>query len=87
MRREAEGQGCEAEHLHRLRWRCRRGLLELDLWLGRFVSHLGRLSPEECLALESLLEEADADLLAWLDGRQPAPERHARLIGKIRLGG
>jgi antitoxin CptB len=84
-----KGEGCKAsqeETLGRLRWRCRRGLLELDLWLDRFAaSELNRLSQEECTALEALLEEADADLLAWLEGRQPMPENHAQLLEKIRL--
>ncbi len=80
-----KGEGCGADHLHRLRWRCRRGLLELDLWLQRFAdAGLDRLSDEECDALEALLEEADADLLAWLDGREAAPENHARVVGIIR---
>lgn len=77
--------GDEEQH-RRLRWRCRRGLLELDLWLERFAaSQLQRLSQDECTALEILLGEADADLLAWLEGRQPLPENHAQLIESIRL--
>jgi antitoxin CptB len=60
-------------------------LLELDLWLERFASsQLGRLSPEECSDLEALLEEADADLLAWLEGRQTAPPGHVQMIETIR---
>ena len=83
-----KGEGCEADRLRRLRWRCRRGLLELDLWLQRFAdAGLVRLSDEECEAFEALLEEADADLLAWLDGRETAPENHARMVGIIRASG
>lgn len=68
----------------RLRWRCRRGLLELDLWLKRFAeSQLNHLPPNECNALEALLEEADADLLAWLEGREPVPASHAQMVEKI----
>lgn len=71
--------------LRRLRWRCRRGLLELDLWLQRFAAaRLERLSAEECRALEALLEEADADLLAWLEGRQEVPPGHVRIIELMR---
>lgn len=83
-----KGESCEADCLRRLRWRCRRGLLELDLWLARFAeTGLSQLSDEECSAFEALLEEADADLLAWLEGRQPAPGNHARMIGIIRTTG
>lgn len=79
------GEGCKTDQLRRLRWRCRRGLLELDIWLERFAAgELNRLTPAECAALEALLEEADADLLAWLEGRQPAPAGHALLIERIR---
>jgi antitoxin CptB len=75
----------DEEQLRRLRWRCRRGLLELDLWLGRFwASQLDSLSRDEQAALEALLEEADADLLAWLEGRQAAPKNHAQIIERIR---
>lgn len=76
----------DADRLNRLRWRCRRGLLELDLWLERFAQNgMNRLSAEDSVLLESLLEEADADLLAWLEGRQAVPKRHARIIERIRL--
>ncbi len=75
----------DQDQLRRLRWRCRRGLLELDLWLERFAAkQLDSLSPDECAALEALLEEADADLMAWLEGRQQVPVGHAQPIQKIR---
>ncbi|KAB2313973.1 succinate dehydrogenase assembly factor 2 [Betaproteobacteria bacterium SCN2] len=83
-----KGEGCEADRLRRLRWRCRRGLLELDLWLARFADNgLETLSDEERGNFEALLEEADADLLAWLEGRMPAPEDHAHMLGLIRTVG
>lgn len=83
-----KGEGCEADRLRRLRWRCRRGLLELDLWLARFADNgLESLSDEECGNFEALLEEADADLLAWLEGRAPAPEDHVHMLGLIRTVG
>ena len=76
------------DHLRRLRWRCRRGLLELDLWLARFAEDgLEDLSDEECDAFEALLQEADADLLAWLEGREQPPGNHALMIGIIRSAG
>jgi antitoxin CptB len=83
-----KGEGCKAsreETLGRLRWRCRRGLLELDLWLQRFLDAVpDSLSEEECAAFEALLEEADSDLLAWLEGRQDVPAEHVHMLGLIR---
>ena len=57
----------------RLAWRCRRGLLELDLWLGGFLdAHRATLLPGEVAALERLLDLSDMDLLDRLQGRSPA---------------
>ena len=48
---------------HRLRWKCRRGLLELDLILERFLKNHGGNG------LEELLELPDNDLLDIVVGR------------------
>lgn len=51
----------EAE-LRRLAWRCRRGLLELDLILQRFVSNqFKQLDSKELIAFDALLELPDND--------------------------
>ncbi len=51
----------------RLRWRSRRGLLENDLILTRFLdAHEEGLSDEEVDALTRLLELADNDLMGLL---------------------
>ncbi|HXF45111.1 MAG TPA: succinate dehydrogenase assembly factor 2 [Burkholderiaceae bacterium] len=59
----------------RLRWRARRGLLENDLLLGRFLDRRGdALDGREAAALARLLELADNDLLDLLLARkEPAP--------------
>lgn len=60
--------------LHRSRYR---GVLEADLLLGRFAqAHLASLTPAQLDRYEALLEESDADLLAWIGGRRRAPARH-----------
>ena len=51
-------------HLDRVRWHCRRGLLELDLILQQFVDkHLVHLSADEMQRFEEVLDYADNDLL------------------------
>ncbi len=46
----------DATGLQRLRWRSRRGLLELDLVFDRFWAGPGtRMTEEEAVALEALL--------------------------------
>jgi antitoxin CptB len=76
----------DERHFDRLRWRCRRGLLELDLILQKILDEAyPRLSGAERAAFERLLETPDNDLLAWLQGHdQPADTELAVLVGKIR---
>ena len=60
--------------LHRSRYR---GVLEADLLFGRFADvHLHGLTPGQLDRYEALLDESDADLLAWVTGRRPVPARH-----------
>jgi len=65
--------------LERLRWRSRRGLLELDLVFDRFWAGPGpRMNEEEAAALEALLQLPDNDLLDVVMGRAEAPEAKLR---------
>ncbi len=55
----------------RLRWRARRGLLENDLLLKRFLeTELEKLSQDELTTLDGLLLLGDNDLLDVLMGRK-----------------
>jgi antitoxin CptB len=65
----------EPVELRRLRWRARRGLLENDLLVGRFLDRHGRtLDAAQNRALAKLLELPDAELLDLLLGRtEPVP--------------
>jgi antitoxin CptB len=57
----------------RIAWRCRRGLLELDIWLGGFwVAHRATLEPDKTAALERLLMLSDMEIADRLQGRAPA---------------
>jgi antitoxin CptB len=60
----------------KLRWRCRRGLLENDLFLERFFArHGGRISHHQGQLLEELMQLADHDLLdLLLRRREPTGE-------------
>jgi len=56
--------------LSRLRWRCRRGLLENDLIIERFFARFGAgLTKGQADALSELMELADNDLLDLLLSR------------------
>ncbi|MGE5793374.1 MAG: succinate dehydrogenase assembly factor 2 [Bacteroidota bacterium] len=59
-----------ATELNRLRWRCRRGLLENDLVLERFLErHGATLDAERLAALDELLALPDPDLWALVSGQ------------------
>ncbi|TMH35790.1 MAG: succinate dehydrogenase assembly factor 2 [Betaproteobacteria bacterium] len=72
--------------LARLRWRCRRGLLENDLILTRFLDARGDAITEgEIVALDRLLDMGDNELWELLSGRQePTDETVAPLIQRMR---
>ena len=71
--------------LARLRWRCRRGMKELDLLLARWLELRW---PEADAArrrdFEWLLEQPDPDLADWLiGGARPAGSARAALVDDI----
>ena len=71
--------------LDRIRWQCRRGLLELDLVLNRFLDRdLPGLTPEQLALFKELLTEADTVLLSWVMGQESAPERYHGLISRLQ---
>lgn len=58
------------KNLERIRWRCRRGLMELDIVLGRFIeAHYERLDETEKQAFEALLDVPDNLLWDMIAGR------------------
>jgi len=73
--------------LNRIRWRCRRGLLELDLILMRFMdNHFDRLDPGQRELFNQLLDESDNDLLDWALGRgQPTDCRYLPVVELLRV--
>ena len=73
--------------LGRLRWRCmRRGLLELDLVLDRFVRrYLADLDARGLRALDRLLDYDDPELWDIVSGRKECEEpRLKELVDLLR---
>jgi antitoxin CptB len=70
----------------RLRWRCRRGMLELDVALQRFLAHgFADLDQAGRSAFGRLLATPDPELLGYLQGTQePADRELQALVEKIR---
>ena len=65
----------------RLAWRSRRGMLELDLMLSRFVSDsIPRLNAQQLILYEKLLENTDPDLFNWLMGYQSPTDKECQEI-------
>ena len=61
----------DARALSKLRWRCRRGLLENDLFIERFFArHANTLNARQANALGALMDLSDNDLLDLLLGRK-----------------
>ncbi len=75
-----------AEELNRLRWQCRRGLLELDLVLERFLKGYGeRLQGEHLACCKVLLDYGDNDLWDLIRARAECRDpRLAEVVGWMR---
>jgi antitoxin CptB len=64
-----------------LRWRCRRGMKELDLLLARYLEkQYARSSAEERAAFAALLERPDPELADYCFGRKTPGEAAARRV-------
>ena len=76
--------------LSKLRWRCRRGLLENDLFIERFFARYeSRLTVRQADALGTLMDLSDNDLLDLLLARKEpegdlASDDVTHLLGLLR---
>jgi antitoxin CptB len=70
----------------RLRWRCRRGMRELDQLLGWYLTDRYAASDDATkAAFSTLLEEQDPQLWDWLMGRsRPEFVPWQRIVDEIR---
>jgi antitoxin CptB len=71
--------------LSKLRWRCRRGMRELDVVLERYLQHrYAQAPPAERAAFERLLELQDPDLFGFLLRRvRPQDAELAHVLDRI----
>ena len=75
----------DARRLARIRWRCRRGLLENDLILTRFLDAKGATLTEEQIAmLDTLLALTDNDLWDLIAGRREPDASVRPLVDELR---
>ena len=87
MKTENIKQAQKAAESRRLAWRCRRGLLELDIVLQRFVAqHFEHLSAVELSAFDEMLALPDNDFWAIVSSENLKPSDDATLavINKIK---
>ncbi len=69
-----------------LRWRCRRGVRELDVLFNQFlVDHYSGLEDSEKTTFQNLLEVQDPQIMDWLfDKESPQDQAMIKLIEKLR---
>lgn len=79
--------------INRIRWRCRRGLLENDIFIERFFARYAtQLSQADAVALLAMMDLSDNDLLDLHLGRRTLTEvapqldnpRSARLLTLLK---
>ena len=72
----------------RIRWQCRRALLELDLVLEGFLErHFDRLDDEQLANFQELLQCEDHPLWAMVNGSAPCEEdRWQEIIVLLQCG-
>lgn len=69
-----------------LHWQCRRGMLELDFVLERYLNdHYETADADERALFRDLLSAQDPELQAWiLNGLSHPDAKYQRLIDKMR---
>ena len=74
------------KNLERVRWRARRGMLELDIMLGRFIdAQYEQLDEAGKRAFDRLLDMPDNPLWDMIAGREEAADAgQQELLEKIR---
>ncbi len=81
-----DGPEADRQQAQKLRWRCRRGMRELDQLLTRYLDQdYGPASAQERDAFARLLELPDPDVFGYLVGRTTPDEEILRnVVARIR---
>jgi len=70
----------------KLKWACRRGMLELDMLFIPFVDEAyDNLSPSQQTTFERLLTGQDPELFAWFMGHEVCQDQELNAIVQIIL--
>lgn len=71
----------DTQRVYTLRWRCRRGMKELDVLLTRYLERdYYKVPPAQRQAFELLLDMADPDILDYILGRKMPENRELSLV-------
>ncbi|TAL63463.1 MAG: succinate dehydrogenase assembly factor 2 family protein [Legionella sp.] len=74
----------DAKTKARLAWHCRRGMLELDLILQKFLDkRVDSLSENELQLFDQLLSCTDPELFTWLMGHEEPQDSELKKIVAI----
>ena len=73
------------DQIAKIRWDCRRGMLELDYILEQYLKYgLEQLAPDELQEFQQFLENQDPDLFAWFLGYDaPKDEFDQRWVKRV----
>ncbi len=76
----------DAREKAKLSWRSRRGMLELDLILQRFIANkIDDLTQKQIKSFDLLLNSTDPELLAWFMGHaEPQQNEFKEIVSIIR---
>jgi antitoxin CptB len=70
----------------RIKWACRRGMLELDVLFMPFVEQAyDNLTVADQTTFERLLSSEDPDLFAWFMGHQTCPDQELNAMVQLIL--
>lgn len=75
----------EQSETARIRYQCRRGMLELDVFLPHyFDQHYPSMDDHKRSLFQQFLQEPDPDLFAWLMGFDSCKPEYQQLVDEIR---